>query len=88
MKCSARTEKDVQRAYDAGLHEGINKTVDVVMIILALYLADKRGWKQDSIERCLRYITKQSDAMSEKRVNIEEMRQALKDDYDIEIVWR
>lgn len=88
MKCAARTVSDVQKSYENGVKKGINDTVEYMMMVTAMYLADKRGWKEESIRKCLKYIEKTMKEITEGRIKFEDIKCMLKEEYDIEIKFK
>lgn len=45
MKCRARTSDDVEKARRAGEAEGIRKSVEMLLMVSLLFMADKCGWR-------------------------------------------
>ena len=97
MKCRARTAEDVKKAYQQGIKDGrekwfcegedsgIKKSMMFFLNVGLLFLADKRGWNNQSLNQYMKYIMKYADMYAHGDVTDEEVKQILKDEYDIEV---
>ena len=88
MKCRARTADDEAKAYRKGKSDGIRQSVEVILTVCVLYLADKRGWKKDSLGQFNRFVNRYMAEIAENRIKVDEIRRVLKDEYDVEVVVR
>ena len=85
MKCRARTAEDVEKAYRDGRNQGIKETIIFFLHVGLLFLADKRGWTKPSLIQYMKYIMKYGEMYAAGDVTDEEVKQILKDEYDIEV---
>lgn len=85
MKCRARTAEDVEKAYREGENQGISKATTFYLCVVLLYMADKLGFRGIRLRRFMDYFTKYADMIRENDINTDEIRQILKEEYDIEV---
>lgn len=85
MKCRARTAEDVEKAYRDGRNQGIKESVTFFAHVGLLFLADKRGWKTRSLDQYVKYMIKYSEMFNSNDVTLDDIKQILKDEYDIEL---
>lgn len=85
MKCRARTAEDEQRAYRQGEAEGIRRANLFFLHVTLLFLADKHGWEEEELKQYINYMMIYSEQFISGEVNLDDIKQVLKDEYDIEI---
>ena len=85
MKCRARTVEDVEKAYREGRSQGIKDSVTFFFDVGLLFLADKCGWREQRLTRYKNFVEKYAEMYSSGDVTNEEIKQILKDEYDIEV---
>ena len=81
MKCRARTAEDEQKAFRKGQKDAIL----FFLHISILFGADKHGWDELEIKQYIDYMSKYSEQFISGEVNLDDIKQVLKDEYDIEI---
>ena len=85
MKCRARTSDDVEKARRAGEAEGIRKSVEGMLMISMLFLADKCGWRTRRLNRFWEFFMQYSDEMAKRNISVDDLREILKKEYDIKV---
>lgn len=61
MKCRARTSEDVEKARRAGEAEGTRKSVEMLLMVSLLFMADKCGWRAKRLSRFREFFMQYSE---------------------------
>lgn len=85
MKCRARTSDDVEKARRAGEAEGTRKSVEGMLMISMLFLADKCGWRTRRLNRFWEFFMQYSDEMAKRNISVDDLREILKKEYDVNV---
>lgn len=75
-----RTERDVDAAYDAGIAEGLNRGIKLMLYVLI----DKHAAPMDDVQQLARELNHAAECVAEGYVTWPDIRQMLKE-YDIEV---
>lgn len=82
MKCAANNKGLQQnREYQKGLEDG----VDGLMVMMIYILADKKGFEHQELSEMIEKITDIADSVIKGYVNLQDLKDILKEEYDIEI---
>lgn len=74
---------DLDKAYEKGRKAGISSAIESIVMLGVLYLADRRGWKHDSLLSFVNYLMRQGEAVNDGRLSLMDIRETLKTEYDI-----
>lgn len=85
MKCRARTSDDVEKARRAGEAEGTRKSIEGMLMISMLFLADKCGWRTRRLNRFWEFFMQYSDEMAKRNISVDDLREILKKEYDVNV---
>ncbi len=85
MKCRARTSDDVEKARRAGEAEGIRKSVEMLLMVSLLFMADKCGWRARQLNRFWEFFMQYSDEMAKRNISVDDLREILKKEYDVNV---
>lgn len=85
MKCRARTSDDVEKARRAGEAEGIRKSVEMLLMVSLLFMADKCGWRTKRLSRFRDFFIGYAEEMAKGSITGEDLREILEKEYDIKV---
>lgn len=75
-----RTQRDVDAAYDAGITEGLNRGIELMLYVLI----DKHAAPMEDIQRLARELNHAAECVAEGYVTWPDIRRMLKE-YDVEV---
>lgn len=75
-----RTQRDVDAAYDAGIAEGLNRGIELMLYVLI----DKRAAPMDDVQQLARELNHAAECVAEGYITWPDIRQMLKE-YDVEV---
>lgn len=75
-----RTQRDMDVAYDAGIAEGLNRGIELMLYVLI----DKRAVPMEDIQRLGRELNHAAECVADGYVTWPDIRQMLKE-YDVEV---
>lgn len=75
-----RTQRDVDAAYDAGITEGLNRGIELMLYVLI----DKRAAPMDDVQQLARELNHAAECVAEGYITWPDIRQMLKE-YDVEV---
>lgn len=84
MKCNYYNKKTEKQK---GYLKGVNDTIYKMSIILLYVLADKYGFDHEKLSQVAESINYASDSVVKGFFSIDDYKQILKDEYDIEIEY-
>lgn len=88
MKCRARTAENVDKAYDKGRRQGIHEVGQYFLMLSMLFLADKCGWRETRLARFMKFFNQYSEELANGDITGEEIREILKNEYNVEVELR
>ena len=77
-----RTQRDVDEAYDAGIADGLNRGIELMLYVLI----DKRGTAMADVQQLARELSHAAECVAEGYVTLPDIRRVLKE-YDVEVEW-
>ena len=75
-----RTQRDVDAAYDAGIAEGLNRGIELMLYVLI----DKHAAPMDDVQQLAAELNHAAECVAEGYVTWSDIRQMLKE-YDVEV---
>lgn len=75
-----RTQRDVNAAYDAGIAEGLNRGIELMLYVLI----DKHAAPMDDVQQLARELNHAAECVAEGYVTWSDIRRMLKE-YDVEV---
>lgn len=75
-----RTQRDVDEAYDAGITEGLNRGIELMLYVLI----DKGGASMEGVQQLARELNHAVECVAEGYVTWPDIRRMLKE-YDVEV---
>lgn len=75
-----RTQRDVDAAYDAGITEGLNRGIELMLYVLI----DKHAAPMDDVQQLARELNHAAECVAEGYITWPDIRQMLKE-YDVEV---
>lgn len=75
-----RTQRDVDAAYDAGIAEGLNRGIELMLYVLI----DKHAAPMDDVQQLARELNHAAECVAEGYVTWSDIRRMLKE-YDVEV---
>lgn len=75
-----RTQRDVDAAYDAGIAEGLNRGIELMLYVLI----DKHAAPMDDVQQLARELNHAAECVAEGYVTWLDIRRMLKE-YDVEV---
>lgn len=75
-----RTQRDVDAAYDAGIAEGLNRGIELMLYVLI----DKHAAPMDDVQQLARELNHAAECVAEGYITWPDIRQMLKE-YDVEV---
>lgn len=75
-----RTQRDVDAAYDAGIAEGLNRGIELMLYVLI----DKHAASMDDVQQLGRELNHAAECVADGYVTWPDIRQMLKE-YDVEV---
>ena len=75
-----RTQRDVDAAYDAGITEGLNRGIELMLYVLI----DKHAASMDDVQQLGRELNHAAECVADGYVTWPDIRQMLKE-YDVEV---
>lgn len=75
-----RTQRDVDTAYDAGIAEGLNRGIELMLYVLI----DKHAAPMDDVQQLARELNHAAECVVEGYVTWSDIRRILKE-YDVEV---
>lgn len=75
-----RTQRDVDAAYDAGIAEGLNRGIELMLYVLI----DKYAAPMDDVQQLARELNHAAECVAEGYVTWSDIRRMLKE-YDVEV---
>lgn len=75
-----RTQRDVDVAYDAGITEGLNRGIELMLYVLI----DKHAAPMDDVQRLARELNHAAECVTEGYITWPDIRQMLRE-YDVEV---
>lgn len=85
MRCRARTTEDVEKARRAGEAEGTRKSIEGMLMISMLFLADKCGWRTRRLNRFWNFFMQYAEEMAKGNISGVDLREILEKEYDIKV---
>ena len=76
-----RTQQDVNAAYDAGIAEGLNRGIELMLYVLI----DKHGAPKEDIQQLGEEINYVADSIAKGYIKCEDIRRTLEEEYGF--VW-
>lgn len=80
------TLSEVQAEREKARKRGTKEMIDVFLHALAIVLFDKHGMTKKEVKKLLDEIYRRFDNFYERRENLEDIKQVLKDEYDFEFI--
>lgn len=88
MKCRARTADDVEKAYRSGESAGIHKSVEALLMVSLLYMADKCGWRERRLMRFHDFFMQYVEEISKGNITGSDLREILDKEYNVKVrMW-
>ena len=75
-----RTQQDVNAAYDAGIAEGLNRGIELMLYVLI----DKHDAPMDDVQRLAQELNHAAGCVAEGYITWADIRQMMKE-YDVEV---
>lgn len=75
-----RTQRDVDAAYDAGIAEGLNRGIELMLYVLI----DKHAALMEDVQQLARELNHAAECVAEGYITWPDIRQMLKE-YDVEV---
>lgn len=75
-----RTQRDVDAAYDAGITEGLNRGIELMLYVLI----DKHTAPMEDVQQLARELNHAAECVAEGYITWSDIRQILKE-YDVEV---
>ena len=75
-----RTQRDVDAAYDAGITEGLNRGIELMLYVLI----DKHDAPMEDVQQLARELNHAAECVAEGYITWPDIRQMLKE-YDVEV---
>lgn len=75
-----RTQRDVDAAYDAGITEGLNRGIELMLYVLI----DKHAAPMEDVQQLARELNHAAECVAEGYITWPDIRQMLRE-YDVEV---
>lgn len=75
-----RTQRDVDAAYDAGIAEGLNRGIELMLYVLI----DKHAAPMEDVQQLARELNHAAECVAESYITWPDIRQMLRE-YDVEV---
>lgn len=73
MKARIYRESDIRKAYENGKKDGIRKSIDSILSVVALKLQDKHGMNKEELHQLEKEVNEDFESVLSDRITLDEI---------------